>query len=107
MLVCLYRAVLKHKAKITLGLIHQEYIAYCAINKWKRLDILQVKKVLEELYNSNLIHIKSDEKYQFLYELKLPLEETKNVIRNLEKVSNTDNCLLSTDIKLFLENLSR
>jgi hypothetical protein len=71
------------------------------------MDIIQVKKILEELYNSNLIHIKPDEKYQFLYELKLPLNETKDVIRNLEKVSTSDTCLLSTDIKSFLENLAK
>ena len=71
------------------------------------MDILQIKKILEELNNSNLIHIKPDEKYQFLYELKLPVDETKNVIRNLEKVSNLETALLSSDIKLFLEDLSK
>ena len=69
------------------------------------MDILQVKKVLEELYNSNLIYIKPDEKYQFLYELKLPGEETKMLISNLDKDKET--CLLTSDIKYFLEDLSK
>jgi hypothetical protein len=106
MLICLYRCVLKHKAKITLGLINQEYLIYCNKFKWKKMDILQVKKVLEELYNSNLIHIKSDEKYQFLYELKLPVDETKTVIKNLEKIKNTDTSLITSNMLTFIENLS-
>ena len=104
-LVSLYRGFYKHKSKITLGLIYQEYIHYCNTNRWKRLDILQVKKVLEELYNSNIIYIKPDEKYQFLYELKLPADETKILISNLDKGKET--CLLTYDIKYFLEDLSK
>jgi hypothetical protein len=102
--ICLYRSFKKHKEKITLGLIHQEYLCYCKNYRWKVIDILQVKKILEELYNSNLIHIKKDDKYINLYELKLPIDETRQYILKLEKL---DYSLITSDMKSFLEDLSK
>ena len=73
-----------HKEKITLNLIHDEYSKY--IKKTRQnffLDLLQLKKRLEELQSCNLISIKSDEKYTDLFELKTSLEETKELLENL------------------------
>lgn len=59
------------------------------------LDILIIKKILEELANSNMIYIKSDEKYLSLYELKLPYYETVDIIKglNFKKIKNMDSSL--------------
>jgi hypothetical protein len=72
-------------------MIYQEYSEYVSpkyhqgLTKIK-LDMMLVKKALEELANSNLIHIKNDEKYLNVYELKLPVAITKNIIENISKM---------------------
>lgn len=74
-------------------MIYQEYSEYVSpkyhngLNKIK-LDMMLVKKALEELANSNLIYIKHDEKYVNVYELKLPVMITKNMIERLSKMES-------------------
>lgn len=90
-MICLLRRVARDKDRITIGMIYQEYSEYVSpkfhsgLSKIK-LDMILVKKALEELANSNLIHIKNDEKYVNLYELKLPVGITKNVIEKLAEM---------------------
>ncbi len=77
-------------------MIYSEYLKYIANQKLTiTLDTLIVKKVLEELANSNMIHIKSDEKYLNLYELKLPYNQTIDLLKdlNLKKIKNMDSSL--------------
>ncbi len=64
-----------------------------------KLDSITVKKALEELANSNLISIMSDERYVNTYELKQPLEVTQNLLFRLDemKYGNFD-----TDMRNFL-----
>jgi hypothetical protein len=80
----------KYKDKITIGMIYQEYSEYSTpkyqggLNK-NKLDLIFVKKAFEELASSNIITIKNDEKYVNIYELKLPMETTKDIILELNK----------------------
>jgi len=77
-------------------MIYQEYLKYLGVSQMKTtLDILIIKKILEELANSNMIYIKSDEKYLSLYELKLPYYETVDIIKglNFKKIKNMDSSL--------------
>jgi hypothetical protein len=75
-------------------MIYQEYSEFVcpkfqqtSINKTK-LDLIVVKKALEELHNSNLISIISDERYIYLYELKQPFEITQKLIFKLDEFCN-------------------
>ena len=95
-LICLCRSQKTYKEKITIGMIYQEYKNFVLKHDVKTvLDIIIVKKILEELANSNVIYIKSDEKYLNLYELKLPNNETCDLIKelNLMKCKNMDSTL--------------
>lgn len=77
-------------------MIYKDYIDYVKRHKiTTKLDVIIIKKILEELANSNIIHIKSDEKYVNLYELKLPYSETETLLRelNIEKSKNMDSTL--------------
>lgn len=77
-------------------MIYHEYISFTTNQNIRtKLDILIIKKILEELANSNLIHIKSDEKYLNLYELKLPYSETVDLLKelNFKKFKNMDSTL--------------
>jgi hypothetical protein len=65
--------------------------------------MILVKKALEELANSNLIHIKNDEKYVNLYELKLPVGITKNV---LEKLAEMPGMSFDREMTSFLNSIS-
>lgn len=89
-LIMLLRAINRHKYRITAGMIYKEY-SDCLLESNKnnnlnrtKLDLIIIKKILEELGNSNLLYIKSDEKYLSCYELKLTIEETKSSIMKLE-----------------------
>ena len=92
-LICLFRCVVKYKEKITLPNIYHDYVEYKkSKNIFNILDIIIIRKILEELGNSNLVHIKSDEKYLNLYSLKYPTDETAEMIRdlNFNKSRNID-----------------
>jgi hypothetical protein len=90
-LICLYRCVIKLKDKITLPNIYNDYVEYKKSKKINTiLDIIIIRKILEELANSNLIHIKSDEKYLNLYSLKYPTDETAEMIRDLNFSKSKD-----------------
>ncbi len=90
-LICLYRCVVKLKDKITLPNIYNDYVEYKKSKKINTiLDIIIIRKILEELANSNLIHIKSDEKYLNLYSLKYPTDETAEMIRDLNFSKSRD-----------------
>ena len=95
-LVCLCRCIRIHKEKIGINMIYHEYLNYVNNQNIRtKLDILIIKKILEEMANSNLIYIKSDEKYLNLYELKLPYSETVDLIKelNFKKFKNMDSTL--------------
>jgi hypothetical protein len=72
-------------------MIYKEYKSYCepisnyggSIKK-NTLDQLQVKQALEELFSSNMINIKNDEKYIQVYELKLPKDLIVKIFEKLE-----------------------
>jgi len=49
-----------------------------------KLDSIVVQKLLEEMFNSNLIHIKNDEKFIQLYELRKPIDETIKIINSMD-----------------------
>lgn len=75
-------------------MIYQEYgdficpkFQYTGLNKTK-LDLITIKKALEELANSNLVSIIKDERYVNLYELKQPFEHTQNLIFKLNEWTN-------------------
>lgn len=76
-------------------MIYQEYVKF-VLPKQKegvhrtKLDLIIVKKILEELATFNLINIRSDDRYVNVYELKLPLAETKNSIISLNKINKLD-----------------
>ncbi len=88
-------------------MIYSEYSNFCepkninysGLTKTK-LDLIIIKKALEELINSNLISVKNDEKYLQVYELKLPLEITKNIIFKLAECKNFN---YDNEMKSFLE----
>lgn len=91
-LLCLYVAKKKHKDKITLNLIQHEYVEYCKnTNQDFKINLLQLKKRLEELRNSNIITLRSDEKLNDLYELKASDEQVKDFLDNLYKDSHRNN----------------
>ena len=72
-------------------LINNDYVEYKKSKKINTiLDIIIIRKILEELANSNLIHIKSDEKYLNLYSLKYPTDETAEMIRDLNFSKSRD-----------------
>ncbi len=106
LLICLWRCVGKYKDKITIGMIYAEYSLFCqpkynansGLSKTK-LDLIVVKKALEELLNSNLISVKNDEKYLQVYELKLPYELTQNTISKLDDYNNFN---FDSEMKQFL-----
>jgi hypothetical protein len=91
-MICLLKRVARDKDRITIGMIYQEYSEYVTpkfhsgLTKIK-LDMILVKKALEELANSNLIYIRNDDKYVNVYELKLPVGITKNLIEKLSEMS--------------------
>ena len=99
LLLCLCHCVCDYKERITIGMIYKKYYEVIfkpnigRIQKSK-LDLTLVKKYLEELHNSNLISIKSDDKYGNIYELKLPLCEMKKIIRSLENVNKLDDDMI-------------
>lgn len=99
LLLCLCHCICDYKERITIGMIYKKYYELIfkpnigRIQKSK-LDLTLVKKYLEELYNSNLISIKIDEKYGNIYELKLPLCEMKRIIRSLENVNKLDDDMI-------------
>lgn len=80
----MYRCVVNFKDKITLPNVYHDYVEYKKSRKTSNiLDIIIIRKILEELANSNLIHIKSDEKFLNLYSLKYPIAETAEMIKDL------------------------
>ena len=87
-------------------MIYAEYSLFCqpkynansGLSKTK-LDLIVVKKALEELLNSNLISVKNDEKYLQVYELKLPYELTQNTISKLDDFNNFN---FDSEMKQFL-----
>lgn len=95
LLLCLCHCICDYKERVTIGMIYKKYYEVIfkpnigRIQKSK-LDLTLVKKYLEELYNSNLISIKNDDKYGNIYELKLPLCEMKKIISSLENVNKLD-----------------
>jgi len=108
LLICLWICVGKYKDKITAGMIYQEYSHFC-LSKYSysnsgmtkvKSELIVVKKALEELFNSNLIWIKYDEKYLQVYELKLPFDVTQKIIENLEE---NDNFNYDNEMKQFLK----
>jgi len=64
-----------------------------------KVDLIIVKKALEELNNSNLISIISDERYLQIYEIKQPSDVTQRLIFKLEKLKNGN---FDTDMYNFL-----
>lgn len=94
-MISLYVAKTKYKEKISLNLIYQEYTEYCRKNGQSfKIDSLQIKKKLEELRNSNLIAIKSDEKFTELYDLKVSTNDLRNMLLDLYK-DNSNKSLTS------------
>ena len=95
LLLCLCHCICDYKERVTIGMIYKKYYEVIfkpnigRIQKSK-LDLTLVKKYLEELYNSNLISIKNDDKYGNIYELKLPVCEMKKIISSLENVNKLD-----------------
>jgi hypothetical protein len=65
-----------------------------------KLDSIVVQKILEEMYNSDLIHIKSDEKFIQLYELRKPIDETISLINNMD---GKNGYTLDSYMKLWLQ----
>ena len=105
LLLCLCHCICDYKERITIGMIYKKYYEVIfkpnigRIQKSK-LDLTLVKKYFEELYNSNLISIKSDDKYGNIYELKLPVCEMKKIICSLENVNKLDD-----DMKRMCESI--
>ena len=98
-LISLYIAKKKHQYKIILNMIYSEYLDYCKkYNQNFKIDLLQMKKRLEELRNSNIISIKTNEKLTEVYELKLPLDELKTI---LNKIYNDSNRNLNFDSDMY------
>ena len=67
-------------------MIYEEYTEFCKKDCRKlKIDMLHIKKRLEELSNSNLITIKQDEKYSDVYELKLPDDQIAKLFDRMYK----------------------
>lgn len=64
-----------------------------------KLDMVVVKKALEELANSNLITISHDDRLLNTYELKQPLEVTQSLLFKLDQM-NLGN--FDSDLKSYL-----
>lgn len=97
-MICLIRSVKKYNDQITIGLIYQQYKEFGNsktdfVNFRTNLDQISIKKILEELSNSNLITIKNHEKYLVVYELKHSVEIEKQYIIKLynDQIKNIDN----------------
>jgi len=107
-MICLLRRVARDKERITIGMIYQEYSDYVNPKNHSghhklKMDMILVKKALEELANSNLIYIKHDEKYLNIYELKLPAVITKNIIERLSKI---EGICFDSDMNSMLNSLN-
>lgn len=79
-------AIKKHKEKISINNVYNEYKEYLKKSSQTfKLDILQIKKRLEELSNCNFVCILFSEKYNETYELKIPLSTLCEYMSIVEK----------------------
>lgn len=95
LLLCLCHCTADYKDKITIGMIYKKYYEMIFMpnvgkTQKSKLDLTLVKKYLEELANSNLIMIRSDEKYGCIYQLKMPIRETVKIIKSLDVENKLD-----------------
>jgi hypothetical protein len=65
-----------------------------------KLDLLQLKKKLEELKNSNIIHVKYDDKLTELYQLKFSEKELMNTFLDLYERNNQDKGFKNFDLNM-------
>ena len=60
------------------------------MQKKSKYDFVLIQKFLEELSNCNLISVKNDDKYGKIYQLKLPLSETRKILQSLKEYDKLD-----------------
>lgn len=100
-LICLYQCKKHYRDKIVLDNVYNFYLTFVKEKELKfKIDKLQFKKRLEELYNSNLISIKSDDKHNEIYDLKNDLDETKKMLEKLNNDKSINN--FDTEMHSFL-----
>jgi hypothetical protein len=103
-LISLYVAKKKcSEDKVNLNLIYNEYLDYCkkySQSSKIKLDLLQLKKKLEELKNSNIIHVKYDDKLIELYQLKFSDKELMDTLLDLYKENNQNKGFKNIDFNM-------
>ena len=99
-IACVIKEISRHKEKIYLGLIYDEYIRLTRKGNLTAIKIDLFKKIIEELNTLGIIYAKRDDKYTFVYELKYSLMELKAAVLKQENYNNFESSL-----KLFLNDV--
>lgn len=97
---CVLKAISRHKEKIYVGLIYEEYLRLTRNTNSKSMKIELFKKFIEELSTLGIIFAKRDDKYTFVYELKSSMTELKAAILKQENNTNFERSL-----KLYLNDV--
>jgi len=87
-LACILKTVAKHKDKIIISMMYEDYLFFSRRNEIKAMKLELYKKIVEELCVFGIIYSKRDEKYTFTYELKYSSIELKNGIMKLDSFNN-------------------
>ncbi len=87
-LACILKTVAKHKDKIIVSMMYEDYLFFSRRNEIKTMKLELYKKIVEELCVFGIIYSKRDEKYTFTYELKYSSIELKNGIMKLDSFNN-------------------
>ena len=90
--ICLVSCISKYKEKIILKTFYNKCKTMLTkyMQKRSKYDIVLIQKFLEELNNCNLISVKNDDRYGKIYQLKLPLSETRKILQSLKEYNKLD-----------------
>jgi len=90
--ICLVSCISKYKEKIILKTFYNKCKTMLTkyMQKKSKYDFVLIQKFLEELSNCNLISVKNDDKYGKIYQLKLPLSETRKILQSLKEYDKLD-----------------
>ena len=90
--ICLVSCISKYKEKIILKTFYNKCKTMLTkyMQKKSKYDLVLIQKFLEELSNCNLISVKNDDKYGKIYQLKLPLSETRKILQSLKEYDKLD-----------------
>ena len=99
LLITLVRCVKNSNNQISIKLIYEEYSQYAITFNTVKLDQINVKKLLREMHNSNLIYI-NEKKFPESYELVKPIEEIIDLIYKMNGISYK----LDSDMKIWMQS---